>query len=91
MKKLIYFIFISLIFFSGCSEQKWKGKVYKEDDVIVIETEGSGIWGDEINEKISFKENLSIGMPVQAVFRKFFDSGKKGIINYGIKFAPVIE
>ena len=36
-------------------------------------------------------EDLSIGMKVQSVFRKFFASGQEGIINYGIKFIPVLK
>jgi len=32
--------------------------------------------------------DLSIGMPVKAVFRKLYAQGSEGIINYGIKFVP---
>ena len=63
MKKLILFIFISMVIFSvNCSKEKWKGRIYKEAGVTVIESEGSGLWGDKINEKITFKENLSLGV-----------------------------
>lgn len=31
-------------------------------------------------------KNLSIGMPVKAVFRKLYEQGPTGIIHYGIKF-----
>lgn len=63
MKKLTCFVLISMaIFFAYCSKEKWEGRIYNEGGVIVIETEGSGIWGDKINEKITFKENLSIGI-----------------------------
>lgn len=34
-------------------------------------------------------EELKIGMPVEAVLRKFYTQGSEGIIHYGIKFAPV--
>ena len=33
-------------------------------------------------------EDLSIGMPVRAVFRKLCEGGEKGIIRYGVKFRP---
>lgn len=62
MKKLAYFILVSIVIFSiYCSKEKWQGKIYKEQEVTVIESEGSGIWGDKINEIIKFKENLSLG------------------------------
>lgn len=31
--------------------------------------------------------DLKINMPVQAVFRKMYEAGQKGIIHYGIKFS----
>jgi len=33
-------------------------------------------------------EDLKIGTEVEAVFRKFYKSGNKGIIHYGTKFIP---
>ena len=33
-------------------------------------------------------EDLSIGMPVKAVFRKLYARGEKGVIQYGVKFEP---
>jgi uncharacterized OB-fold protein len=33
-------------------------------------------------------EDLKIGTEVEAVFRKFYTSGKKGVIHYGTKFIP---
>lgn len=33
-------------------------------------------------------EDLKIGQEVEAVFRKFYKSGKKGAIHYGTKFIP---
>ena len=33
-------------------------------------------------------EDLKIGMEVEAVFRKFYASGDKGVIHYGTKFVP---
>lgn len=62
MKKSILYIFIALLlFFLCCSKEKWKGKVYKEHGVNVIENQGSGLWGDKINDKIVLKENLALG------------------------------
>lgn len=62
MKKLACFVLVSIVIFSAnCSKEKWQGKIYKEQGVSVIESEGSGIWGDKINEKVAFKENLSLG------------------------------
>jgi hypothetical protein len=54
-------LFILVIFSVNCSKKKWQGKIYKEQGVTVIESEGSGLWGDKINEKVTFKENLSFG------------------------------
>lgn len=34
-------------------------------------------------------ENLKIGLPVQASFRKIYSAGESGIINYGLKFIPI--
>ncbi len=31
-------------------------------------------------------EDLKIGMPVKAVFRKLYEEGEHGVIQYGIKF-----
>jgi len=64
-KLKLILVLISLLFslfFYSCSKEKWKGKIYQEQGVTVIESEGSGIWGDKINEKIEFKENLSLGV-----------------------------
>lgn len=33
-------------------------------------------------------EDLKVGMEVEAVFRKFYASGDKGVIHYGTKFIP---
>ncbi|MFA6269035.1 MAG: Zn-ribbon domain-containing OB-fold protein [archaeon] len=33
-------------------------------------------------------EDLKVGTEVEAVFRKFYTSGKKGVIHYGTKFIP---
>jgi hypothetical protein len=66
MNKSLYLVLTSLIltvlFSNLCSKQKWKGRIYKKGDVTITETEGSGMWGDKISEKITLKENLSIGV-----------------------------
>jgi hypothetical protein len=66
MKKSSYLVFSSFIltvlFFNFCSKEKWKGRIYNEGDVLITETEGSGMWGEKISEKITLKENLSIGV-----------------------------
>lgn len=33
-------------------------------------------------------EELKIGLEVEAVFKKFYKSGEKGVIHYGTKFRP---
>ena len=47
--------------------------------------------GPKITAQITDAElnDLKIGMEMQAVFRKFYVSGKKGVIHYGLKFTPV--
>ena len=35
-------------------------------------------------------DQVSIGMPVEAVFRKVFEDGESGIIEYATKFRPVL-
>jgi hypothetical protein len=63
MKKSTLLILILIMILSAyCSKEKWEGSVYKEAGVTVIESKGPGIWGDKINEKITFKENLSLGV-----------------------------
>ncbi|HDI75001.1 MAG: transcriptional regulator [Thermoprotei archaeon] len=34
---------------------------------------------------------VKVGMPVEATFRKYLEHGPSGIIEYGIKFRPVIK
>ncbi len=62
MKRLIFVsLSILAILTVNCSKEKWKGKIYKEQGATVVESEGSGVWGDKISEKVIFKENLSFG------------------------------
>ena len=47
--------------------------------------EGARITGQVMDCKY---EDLKIGTEVEAVFRKFYTSGEKGVIHYGTKFVP---
>jgi uncharacterized OB-fold protein len=47
--------------------------------------EGARITGQVVDCDYS---DLKIGTQVEAVFRKFYKSGEKGIIHYGTKFIP---
>ncbi len=53
----------------------------KLDDGTIIPAQITDAEPSEINK----------GMRVEAVFRKYREHGKDGIIEYGIKFRPVIE
>lgn len=44
------------------SVQKWKGKIRKENGIIVIENKGSGLYGKKIKDNVKFKEILSLGV-----------------------------
>lgn len=61
-KTLIYFLLLLISFLCFCSKEKWKGKIYKKGGVTVVENRGSGLWGEKTDEKITFKEALSIGV-----------------------------
>jgi len=37
------------------------------------------------------EKDLKIGREVEAVFRKLLDTSKDGVINYGIKFRPILR
>ncbi len=39
----------------------WKGKVYREKGIKVVENYGEGIWGSDISSKVRLQKNLSIG------------------------------
>ncbi len=47
--------------------------------------EGARIEGQVVDANY---EELKIGTEVEAVFRKFYTSGTKGVIHYGTKFIP---
>lgn len=62
MKKLACFILICSIAFSAYgSQKKWKGKIYEEQGVTIIENEGPGLWEKTPSKPIYFEEDLSIG------------------------------
>jgi hypothetical protein len=62
MKKITYFMLVSVVFFSAyCSEEKWQGKIYKEQGVIIVENEGPGLWERAPTKQIKFEEDLIIG------------------------------
>ena len=62
MKKLSCFILICLIVVSAfASQKKWKGKIYEEQGVTIIENEGPGLWEKTPLKQIKFEEDLSIG------------------------------
>jgi len=62
MKKLACFILFCLIVFSAYgSQKKWKGKIYEEQGVTIIENEGPGLWEKKPSKLINFEEDLIIG------------------------------
>ena len=66
----VLFLFL-LLLFSFCSKEKWEGRILKEDGATVIESHGSGLWGDDINSKIQFRETLSLGVEEGEEFLMF--------------------
>jgi hypothetical protein len=60
-KTLLFFLVIIISSLSFCTKEKWKGKIYKEGGVTILENKGSGLWGGKTDEKITFTEDLSIG------------------------------
>lgn len=62
MRKILFFVLvITISSLSFGIQQKWKGKIYKEGRVQIVENRGSGLWGGKTDEKITFIEDLSIG------------------------------
>jgi len=60
-KILTFFLVITISSLSFGIQEKWKGKTYKEGRVTIVENRGSGLWGGKTDEKVTFKEDLSIG------------------------------
>jgi uncharacterized OB-fold protein len=52
---------------------------------IIDLVEGARVTGQVVDCNYS---DLKQGMEVEAVFRKFYKSGEKGIVHYGTKFIP---
>jgi len=52
----------------------------------IIELEEGAKITAQIDDEI---ENIEIGMPVEATFRRISEDGKDGVIKYGYKFKPV--
>jgi len=62
MRKMLFFFLVIII--SSLSfgiQEKWKGKIYKEGLVTIVENRGQGLWRGKTDEKITFIEDLSIG------------------------------
>ena len=49
--------------------------------------------GPQISAQIADAKlaDLRIGMPLEAVFRKFYASGEEGALHYGTKFKPMMQ
>jgi len=60
-KSLLSFILLGSLVAFFCSKSEWMGRTYTEDGVPVIENHGPGIWGENINKKISFSEDFTLG------------------------------
>jgi len=70
---LILFIFICMLP-TRCSREQWEGRIYKEQGVKVIESFGSGLWGEIIEDKIDFITELTIGEEVGEDHLVFYSS-----------------
>lgn len=57
---LLLSVYILLSIFS-CSKDQWEGRIYKEQNVTIVENRGPGLWGEEAENKVQFMEDLSIG------------------------------
>ena len=70
LKRYVKLLLYNLLFLSVLiaiqgeleSVQKWKGKIRKENGIIIIENKGSGLYGKKIKDKVKFKEILSLGV-----------------------------
>lgn len=63
MRKLtLYTLFLFILFFQCCGRERWEGRILTKDGVVIIENRGSGLWRDKTSEKITFREDLSIGV-----------------------------
>ena len=64
-------------------------KIYSPYAVGIVQLEE----GPKVTSQITdcHPEDVYIGMPVEACFRKLMAQGKEGIICYGFKFRPIDE
>jgi len=62
-----------VLFSAYCSKEKWQGKIYKEQGVIIIENEGPGLWERTPSKQIKFEEVLSIGKEEGEDYFVFYD------------------
>lgn len=58
----LFIILFIIIFPLHLISEKWDGRIYKEDGIIVVESKGKGIWGEEIEKRILFSQTLSLGV-----------------------------
>jgi len=74
MRKFIFFSLVFFVVFSvNCSKKKWEGRIYEEQGVRVVESRGSGLWGEKSEKKVKFKEELSLGV----------EEGEEYLVFYG--------
>ncbi|MHA1409963.1 MAG: Zn-ribbon domain-containing OB-fold protein [Candidatus Odinarchaeia archaeon] len=66
-----------------------KHRIYVPYVIALIELEN----GLRILSQITDVEpsEITIGMPVEAVIRRYYAEGENGLIHYGYKFRPIIE
>jgi len=57
----LLFLTSILIFISSCAKEEWKGKIYKEQGVMIVENRGAGLWPEDAGDKVQFIEDFFIG------------------------------
>ena len=60
-KSMIIVLTILVAFSVSCTKEEWEGKIYKEQEVTIVENRGPGLWGEEAGDKVQFIEDISIG------------------------------
>lgn len=72
MKKLMVLIFVLIVIFSiYCSNEKWKGKIYKEQGITIIQNYGMGLLEEKSEKKIKFIEDLKLGVEEGEKYQMF--------------------
>jgi 6-bladed beta-propeller len=61
-KETSFILGLLILAWPCCKNDRWKGKIYKEDGVTVVENGGAGLWDRESSGKIEFIEELSLGV-----------------------------